>query len=91
MLVGVIDFEHCAVCDQLHDLSSLQNLDSAFFFETVEVYERLGGRVYEGFANRLEWQWQRDAFYSIRRAWQRGEVIDADEVRAKLRRHLVLP
>lgn len=90
-VVAVIDFEHCSVGDVLHDFRNLQYLGRDFCLETVAAYERLGGRVYEGFSERLEWDWQRGAFPSIRRAWQRGDAIDANEVRARLRRHGVLP
>ena len=89
--MAAIDFEHCAVGDPLHDFRSLQYLDRSFFFETVAAYERLGGQVYEGFAERLDWHLQRGVFPAIRRAWQRGDPIDADVVRASLRLRGVLP
>ncbi len=90
-IVCVIDFEHCAVGDALDDFRNLQYLGRDFFTETVAAYERLGGHVYAGFEERLEWHWQRGAFPGIRRAWQRGDPIKADAVRARLRRHNVLP
>lgn len=89
-LVAVIDFEHCAVGDRLDDFCNLQYLGRDFCREALEAYARQGGAVPGGVEERLEWHWQRGAFPSIRRAWQRGEPLDVGTVRASLLRHRVL-
>ncbi len=90
-LVGVVDFEHCAVGDPFDDFDSLQYLGRDFYGEAVEAYERLGGPSLAGAEPYLDSRWQRGAFPGIRRAWQRGDAIEADAVRARLHRHNVLP
>lgn len=89
-LVGVIDWEHCAVGDPIDDFRNLQYLGREFFALALEAYDHLGGTVYGEIEERLDWHWQRGAFPSIRRAWQRGDAIDAEAIRALLRRHEVL-
>lgn len=89
-LVGVIDFEHCAVGDPLNDFRNLQYLGRDCYTAAIEAYERLGGPSLRDLEGYLEWRWQRGAFPAIRRAWQRNDPIEADAVRARLRRHRVL-
>ncbi|MCC6236581.1 MAG: phosphotransferase [Dehalococcoidia bacterium] len=89
-LVGVLDWEHCAVGDPLDDFRHLQYLGPDFLRLALEAYAGLGGTAFPHVEEDLAWRWQRGAFPSIRRMWQRGEDIEADEMRARLRRHGVL-
>ncbi len=89
-LAGVLDWEHCTVGDPFDDFDGLQDLGRDFLGLALEAYARLGGIVFHDLERLLDWRRQRGAFPSIRRAWQRGDSLDADVVRAALRRHGVL-
>ena len=88
-LVGVIDFEHCAVGDPFDDFYNLQYLGRDFYHEAIAAYARLGGPSLADLDGYLELRWQRGAFPGIRRAWQRGDPIEAVAIRARLRRYCV--
>jgi aminoglycoside phosphotransferase (APT) family kinase protein len=90
-LVAAIDWEHCAAGDPLDDFRHLQDLGRDFLDETLAAYRRLGGPALGDVEAWWAWSRQRGAFPSIRRTWQRGERIDAEAVRNRLRRYGVLP
>ncbi len=89
-LVGVLDFEHCAVGDPFDDFDGLQDLGRDFYNEAIEAYERLGGPSLAGLEAYLDLRFQRGAFPGIRRRWQRGEPIEAGAMRERFRRHNLL-
>ncbi len=89
-LVGIIDWEHSAVGDPSADFDGLVDLGRAFRDEAVAAYEKMGGRLPPGTHDDFEWRRQRGAFPAVRRAWQRGDLLDPEAIRARLRRHGVL-
>jgi aminoglycoside phosphotransferase (APT) family kinase protein len=90
-LVGVIDWEHCALSSPLDDFRNHHDFGRDFLLESLEAYQRLGGRVPKGAAEHLDGCRRQQAFPAIRRAFQRGEMLDAEAIREDLRRHGVLP
>lgn len=88
-LIGVIDFEHCAVGDPFDDFDGLEYLGRDFYRETIEAYARLGGPSLAHLDGYLDLRWQRGAFPGLRRAWQRGDPIEGGAIRSRFRRYRV--
>ena len=84
-LAGVIDFEHAAVGDPVHDFRQLRFLGESFMEQVIAAYVRLGGEIDAGFRYRLERERQFAAFGAIHRAWGRGEQAPIERAPARLR------
>ena len=84
-LVGILDFEHAAVGDPIHDFHQLQYLDETFMEEVITDYVDLGGRLDDGFRYRMDRERQLGAFGDIWRAWGRGERGPIERAPARLR------
>jgi aminoglycoside phosphotransferase (APT) family kinase protein len=89
-IIGVIDFEHCAVGDPLEDFDNLYYLGVPFQLETMAEYERIGGQLPPGFEATLELRRQRGAFPGVRREWLRGSPLESSAARERLRAYGIL-
>ncbi len=84
-LIGVLDFEHAAVGDPIHDFRQLRYIDESFMEEVIAAYVTLGGQIDDGFRYRMECERQLGPFGDIRRAWGRDEHAPIERAPAQLR------